>query len=74
MVGGAIADSAPTTEPDVTACPSFGSSESGPLSLAPCAVNDIVTVSMQQCEIFAAVVRVIAVAMVHFHHVLCHEA
>jgi len=66
MVGGAIADSAPTTEPRVRAFPSRGFSEYGPLSLTPCAVNGVVAVSMQQCEIFAAVVGVIAVAMVHF--------
>ena len=35
MVGGAIADSAPTTEPNVIAFPSYGSSEYRPLSLAP---------------------------------------
>jgi hypothetical protein len=34
-VGGAIADSAPTTEPNVIAFPSYGSSEYRPLSLAP---------------------------------------
>jgi len=35
MVGGAIADSASTTEPNVTAFPSYGSSEYSPLSLPP---------------------------------------
>lgn len=35
MVGGATADSAPTTEPNVIAFPSYGSSEYRPLSLAP---------------------------------------
>jgi hypothetical protein len=66
MVGGAIVDSAPTTDPRVRAFPSRGFSEYGPLSLTPCAVNGVVAVSMQQCEIFAAVVGVITVAMVHF--------
>jgi hypothetical protein len=37
-------------------------------------VNGVVTLSVQQRGVFAVVVRVIAVAMVHFHHVLCHEA
>jgi hypothetical protein len=35
MVGGAIADFAPTTEPCVRTFPSHGSSEYRPLSLAP---------------------------------------
>jgi len=46
-VGGAIADSAPTPEPRVRAFPSRGSSEYGPLSLTPYAVNGVVAVSMQ---------------------------
>jgi hypothetical protein len=41
MVGGAITDSAPTTEPRVRAFPSRGSSEYGPLSLAPWACGSV---------------------------------
>jgi hypothetical protein len=74
MVAGEVALPSATPEPHVRAFPSRGSSEHGPLSLAPCAVNGVVTLSVQQRGVFAVVVRVIAVAMVHFHHVLCHEA
>jgi len=73
-----IAPLAATPEPNVTAFPSFGSSGHGLLSSAPLAVNDNVTVGVQQTQIVEAVVVVVAVpsagsgqaVMMHFQHVL----
>jgi len=53
-----------TPEPNVTAFPSFGSSGYEPLSLALCTVNGIVTVAVQQSQVLAAVIAVIAVTVV----------
>ena len=57
MVAGAVARSCATPEPRVRAFPSRGSSEYGPLSLAPWAVNDVVTVSVHQAQVVEGVDR-----------------
>jgi hypothetical protein len=58
MVGGAVAHPAVTPEPRVRAFPSRGSSEDGPLSQTPCAVNDVVTVAVHQAQVIEGVVAV----------------
>jgi hypothetical protein len=59
MVGEGVAFLAATPEPRMRAFPSRGSSGCGPLSQAPCAVNDVVTVAVHQAQVVEAVVVVV---------------
>jgi hypothetical protein len=59
MVGEGVASLAATPEPRGRALPSSGSSGYGPLSQAPCAVNDVVTVAVHQAQVVEGVVAVV---------------